>query len=63
MGDFKVVIEVPTGEKVWINPRQVVKMVKSVSGRYFIYLSNGETYEVDRRKASTLEDFFKELSS
>lgn len=37
MGDFKVVIDIPTGEKVWINPRQVVKMIKSVSGRYFIY--------------------------
>lgn len=61
MSDYKVVLELRSGEKIWINPRQVVKMVKNPEGRYFIYLTNKEVYEVDRRTASTLEDFFKEV--
>ena len=61
MSDYKVVLELRSGEKIWINPRQVVKMVKNPEGRYFKYLTNKEVYEVDRRTASTLEDFFKEV--
>ena len=61
MSDFKVVIETHNGERIWINPRCVVKMIRDRHGRYFIYLINGDIYEVGRREASTLEDFFKEL--
>ena len=61
MGSYRVVLESSTGDLVWINPRQVIKMIKIPSGQYYVYLTNGEVYEVDRRQASTLENFFSSL--
>ncbi len=59
MRDFKLVLGMPDGSKVWINLPQILKMVKAPDGHYFLYLLNGERYELDRRTASAVENYFE----
>lgn len=61
MSDSRVVIEFPDSKKVWINPQHIIKMEKSADGRYFIYVTNGEIYEISHRVASSLESYFEDL--
>lgn len=56
MRTFKLTLALQNGTKVWINPQFIVKMEKTISGEYYIYLINGEKYLVSSRMASTIED-------
>lgn len=60
MSSFKLVIDLADGTRIWVNMFQIVKMQKDTAGRYFIFLTNGECYEVDRRTASTVEEFLED---
>ena len=60
MRGFKLDLEMPDGSRVWVNGPQILKMVKTVDDRYFLYLVNGEMYEISRRMASTVEDYFED---
>ena len=57
---MKFIVEYDTGEKVWLNLDHAIKLVKTADNRYFLYLINGETYEIDHRTASKVENFFDE---
>ena len=59
MRDFKLVLDLPTGGKVWINVPQILKMEKTADGHYFLYLVNGEMYEISHRNASMVENYFE----
>ncbi|MBE6737784.1 MAG: hypothetical protein IKB72_02890 [Ruminococcus sp.] len=59
MRSFKLVIDLVNGSKVWINIPQMLKMEKTPDGHYFIYLVNGEMYEIDHRTASMVENYFE----
>lgn len=56
MRTFKLTLALKDGTKVWINPQFIVKMEKTISGEYYIYLINGEKYLVSSRMASTIEN-------
>lgn len=59
MRDFKLVLGLPDGSKVWINIPQMLKMEKTPDGKYFIYLVNGEKYLIDHKTASMVENYFE----
>ncbi|MCR5232085.1 MAG: competence protein ComK [Acholeplasmatales bacterium] len=58
MGDFKFVLGMQDGKKIWINMNHIVKMEKTPDGNYFIFLSNGEKYLIDLSHARLVENFF-----
>ncbi len=59
MRSFKLVLDTPNGGKVWINIPQMLKMEKTPDGRYFLYLINGEVYEINHKTASLVENYFE----
>ena len=56
MGRDKVTIKLQDGSIVWLNRALVVKMRKAPDGRYFVYMINGECYEIDNKQARLVED-------
>ena len=60
MSSFRLILNMIDGGRLWINVAHIIKMQKTPDGRYFIYLVNGETYEVDHRTASMVENYFEE---
>lgn len=56
---FKLVLGMPDGGKVWINIPQMLKMEKTADGHYFLYLVNGDMYEIDHKTASMVENYFE----
>ena len=56
---FKLVIELPDKGKVWINLPQILKMEKTPDGHYFLYLVNGEMFELDHSTARMVENYFE----
>lgn len=59
MRPFKLVLGMPDGGKVWINIPQMLKMEKTADGHYFLYLVNGDMYEIDHKTASMVENYFE----
>lgn len=59
MRSFKLVLDLPDGGKVWINIPQMLKMEKTADGHYFLYLVNGEMYEINHKTASMVENYFE----
>ena len=55
----KLILAMNNDTRLWINPAQIIKMERSPDGRFFIYLTNGEVYEVDRRMAGAVENYFE----
>ena len=58
--DHRIVIEFSNGHRIWVNPQHIVKMEKTVDGRYFIYLSNGEYYEISLHSARIFENYLED---
>ena len=56
---YKIVLDMPNGTKVWINPLQLLKMERTTDGLYFVFLMNGEVYEINRGDARKVEDCFE----
>ena len=59
MRNFKLVLGLPDGGKVWINIPQMLKMEKTADGQYFLYLVNGDMYKIDHKTASMVENYFE----
>ena len=59
MRPFKLVLDLPNGKKVWINIVQMLKMEKTPDDRYFLYLINGEIFEINHRTARIVENYFE----
>ena len=59
MRSFKLVLDMPDGGKVWINIPQMLKMEKTSDGHYFLYLVNGDMYEIPHKTASMVENYFE----
>ena len=59
MRDFKLVLSLQDGSKVWINIPQMLKMVKTPTGEYYLYLVNGESYQIDHGTARMVENYFE----
>lgn len=59
MRNFKLVLDMPDGGKVWINIPQMLKMEKTADGHYFLYLVNGDMYEISHKIASMVENYFE----
>ncbi len=59
MRSFKFVIDLPNGGKVWLNLPQIIKMEKTPEGQYFVYLVNGEKYELNHSAARKVENYFE----
>ena len=59
MRDFKLVLEMPDGGKVWINVPQMLKMEKTADDHYFLYLVNGDMYEISHKIARMVENYFE----
>lgn len=57
--NYKVVVDLPNGKRVWINTAHLVKMEKTPDDRYFVYLINGEVYEINRGDAAKVENCFE----
>lgn len=55
----KLILAMNNDTRLWINPAQIVKMERTLDGRFFIHLTNGEIYEVDRRMAGAVENYFE----
>ena len=52
----KIVISLSNGERVWLNLMQMVKMVKTPEGRFLLFMTNGEMYEIDFQTARIVEN-------
>lgn len=59
MRSFKFTIDFADGRRIWINLMQMLKMEKLPDSRYFIYLINGEKYEIDKKTARDVENYFE----
>lgn len=59
MSDFKLVLNLPNGNRAWINLAQAVKMERTPDGRFFLYMINGEVFQISGRDASTVENYFE----
>ena len=57
---FKIWLSMLNGSKVWINLNHIVKMVETNDGFYFIYLTNGDKYIIDKKTAKLIENYFYE---
>jgi|GEM_PF-2000618 len=60
MRTFRLVLEYPNGERVWLNVAQIVKMVKSPEGQFSLHMINGEVYNIDGRTARAVENHMEE---
>ena len=60
MKGCKIVLDLYDGSKVWINIEQIVKMVKTPDGKYYIVLTNGEQYMINHSIASMIENCFQD---
>lgn len=59
---IRLVLKLTDGTKVWINPRQIVKMEKKPTGDdYFIFLTNGQVFPIDRSMARDVENYFENI--
>ena len=56
MSACKLVIEVPGGKKIWLNIMQMIKMERYPDGRFFVYMINGEIFEIDHKSARIVEN-------
>lgn len=56
MRSYKLTINLSNGTKVWINPQFIVKMEKTISGEYYIYLINDEKYIISQSTARQVEN-------
>ena len=56
---FKLVLDMPDGSKVWINIPQILKMEKTADGHYFLYLVDGEMFELTHKEARMVENYFE----
>ena len=59
MRGCRIVLTKKDGNKVWINPMHVTKMEKTPDDRYFIFVTNGEVYQIDGKTARNLENSFE----
>ncbi|MBE6793107.1 MAG: hypothetical protein E7534_06410 [Ruminococcaceae bacterium] len=59
MMSFKLKLEMPDDTTVWVNMLQIVKMQKDAAGRYFIFMSNGEVFEINHSAAKRVEECFE----
>lgn len=59
MRSFKLVLSLHDGTKVWINIPQMLKMEKTPDNHYFLYLVNGDMFEIDHKTASMVENYFE----
>ncbi len=57
--NYKIVLDMPNGSKVWINVAQLLKMEKTPDGRFLVFLVNGEVYEINRGDAAKVENCFE----
>ena len=55
----KIKLKQDNGSIVWINPQQILKMVKDTQGKYYIVLVNGEKYSITHGQASDIENYFE----
>lgn len=56
---FKLVLQLTDGSKIWVNLPQILKMEQKSDGQYFLYLVNGEVYEIDHKTARMIENYFE----
>ena len=56
---FKLVLQLHDGSKIWVNLPQILKMEQKSDGQYFLYLINGEVYEIDHKTARMVENYFE----
>ena len=52
----KLVLSMSDGTKVWINLEQMLKMTKTPDGNYYLYMVNGEKYQIDHSMARVIEN-------
>ncbi len=52
----KLVLSMSDGTKVWINLEQMLKMTKTPDGNYYLYMVNGEKYQIDHSTARVIEN-------
>lgn len=55
----KIKIKLYDESVVWINPQQILKMVKTSKGDFYIVLVNGEKYSITHGQASDIENYFE----
>ena len=55
----KIKLKQDNGSIVWINPQQIIKMVKDTQGQYYIVLVNGEKYYISHGISSDIENYFE----
>lgn len=55
----KVILSMANDTRLWLNPNQIVKMERTPEGRFFVFMTNGEVFEIDRRAAGAIENFFE----
>lgn len=60
MKGAKLRLELANGTKVWLNVAQAVKMQRMPDGRYYLYMVNGEIFEIDRSMAREVENSFED---
>lgn len=59
MKSAKLILNKPDGTKIWVNMLLVVKMEKLSDGKYFLFLLNGEVFEISQDSARTVERFLE----
>ncbi|MBQ8586947.1 MAG: hypothetical protein IJ453_02560 [Oscillospiraceae bacterium] len=55
----KIILSMANDSRLWLNPNQIVKMERTPEGRYFVFMTNGEVFEIDRRTAGAIENHFQ----
>lgn len=61
MKSAKLILNKPDGTKVWVNMLHAVKMEKLYDGKYFLFLLNGEVFEISQDAARTVERFLEDF--
>lgn len=55
----KIILSLANDSRLWLNPNQIVKMERTPEGRFFVFMTNGEVFEIDRRTAGAIENYFE----
>ena len=55
----KIILSLANDSRLWLNPNQIVKMERTPEGRFFVFMTNGEVFEIDRRTAGAIENHFQ----
>ena len=56
---YNLTVKKPNGVKVWLNLETIIKLEETPDKHYYIFLVNGEWFEIGSREADKIKEWFE----